>query len=57
MIRFEAFNNGRPFEQLSLKGTYMFAQDDIPVRSQLEFSNGAFQAVRYGDAAVELTTL
>jgi len=57
MIRFAAFSDGQPIQQLSLNGTYMFAQDEIPVRSQLEFADGQFQVVRHGEAAVGLATL
>lgn len=57
MIRFKVFNQGSPVEQMSLAGSYLFAQDDIPVRSQLHYEGGELIGLRHSDTAVGLATL
>jgi len=57
MIRFNVFNKGKPAQTMSLYGTYLFGQDDIPVRSQVDFSTGELLGLRHSDTAVGLSTL
>ena len=57
MIRFRVYENGKPIRKMGLKGSHLFAQDEIPVRSQLEFVEGELMGVRQSDTAVGLSTL
>jgi len=57
MIRFAIFQNGRIARQIKLNNPHLFAQDEIPVRGELEFVSGELIARRPGDTAVGLLTL
>jgi len=57
MISFEVFNEGRAVQDISGNSTYMFGQDEIAARSQLEFQDGLLRSVRHGDGAVGIATL
>ncbi len=59
MIRFEIFNKGKQVKELSIsqKGMYLFGQDEIPIRSQLEMSDGQLLGIRHNDSNVGLVTL
>ena len=57
MIRFEVFKRGELVAHMPLTGSYLFAQDEIPVRSQLTFTDGELMGVRHSDTAVGLATL
>jgi len=57
MIRFRAFKDGKQINQSYLDGAYLFAQDEIPVRSQLRFEKGELLAVRHNETAVGLANL
>lgn len=57
MIRFRVYEQGRQVKQMPLHGCHLFAQDEIPVRSQLEFVDGELLGVRHSDTAVGLSTL
>jgi len=57
MIRFKAYKNNQPVRQMRLNGTHLFAQDDIPVRSQLKFTDGELIGLRHNDTAVGLAIL
>ncbi len=35
MLRFEAYRNGKPVQQVDLSGAYVFGQDDIPMRADI----------------------
>jgi glycosyl hydrolase family 10 len=51
------FDKGNAAQQLPLHGSYMFAQDEIPVRGQLQFDKGQLVGVRHSDTPVGLNTL
>jgi len=57
MIRFRAYKNDQPLSSIELKGAHLFAQDEIPVRSQLEFTDGEIIGVRHNDTAVGLVSM
>jgi len=57
MIRFKVYNQAKPAESLSLTGTYMFAQDEIPVRSQLQYANGELIGTRNSETAAGVATV
>ena len=57
MIRFNAYKEGQLVTELDLKGSHLFAQDEIPVRSQMDFIDGQLLGVRHSDTAVGLATL
>jgi len=42
---------------MDLNGSHLFGQDDIPLRSQLDFSNGELLGLRHSDTPVGLVTL
>jgi hypothetical protein len=57
MIRFLVFDNGQFNGQISINSMHMFAQDEIPVRCQLQYHQGEVQGVRHSDTAIGLCTL
>lgn len=57
MIRYMVFDKGHAAQHLSLNGSYMFAQDEIAVRGQLQFDKGQLLGVRHSDTPVGLSTL
>ncbi|MBN2377894.1 MAG: endo-1,4-beta-xylanase [Sedimentisphaerales bacterium] len=57
MIRFKVFQNGSVPNKMALNGAYLFAQDEIPVRGQLEYKQGELLGVRHSDTPVGLSTL
>jgi len=57
MISFNIYRKGKLVRQLSTDGTLLFGQDEIPVRSQLEFGDNRLIASRQGDAAVGLVIM
>ena len=42
---------------MALNGSYLYGQDDIPVRSQLDFSKSEILGLRHSDTPVGLVTL
>ena len=40
MLYFDVYRNGAPATSIDLAGSYAFAQDEIPVRAELGFSDG-----------------
>jgi len=42
---------------MPLNGSHLFGQDEIPVRSQLDFTNGELLGLRHSDTPVGLVTL
>ncbi|MBN1766228.1 MAG: endo-1,4-beta-xylanase [Sedimentisphaerales bacterium] len=57
MIRFKPYNNGQIVENMVLNGSHLFGQDEIPVRSQLDFAHNELLGLRHSDIAVGLVTL
>ncbi len=57
MIRFQVYSHGKAVQQMSLAGAYLFGQDDIPVRAQLNFADGQLIGLRNSDSAVGLSLL
>ncbi len=57
MIRFKVFQNGKVADSFHLHGAHLFGQDEIPVRSQLDFNDGEILGLRHSDTAVGLVTL
>lgn len=57
MIRFQVFSHGQPAEAWSTNGLHFFAQDEIPVRSQLSFESGELIGLRHSETSVGLVTL
>ncbi|MBN1436395.1 MAG: endo-1,4-beta-xylanase [Sedimentisphaerales bacterium] len=57
MIRFRAYKDQHPLQRFALNAAHLFAQDEIPVRSQLDFTDDEIIGVRHSDTAVGLATL
>lgn len=57
MIRFVVFDGGRRLTQMPLGGLHLFGQDEIPVRSQFDFTDGNLVGIRHGDTAVGLAVI
>ncbi|MFC1782022.1 endo-1,4-beta-xylanase [Planctomycetota bacterium] len=57
MIRFRAFRNQKQINRSFLNGAYLFAQDEIPVRSQLRFEKNELLVIRHNETAVGLANL
>ena len=57
MIRFKAFGDRQLEKQTASNGLHLFAQDEIPVRSQLEVVDGELIAVRHNPTPVGLAVL
>ena len=43
MIRFLAFSEGKPTEQVDLSVAYLFGSDGVPLRAEIEFKDGTIQ--------------
>ncbi|MBI9017725.1 MAG: endo-1,4-beta-xylanase [Phycisphaerae bacterium] len=57
MIKFDIFSDGLVASELDLQGAYLFGQDEVPVRTQLEYTEGQLLGNRHGDTAIGLKTL
>lgn len=57
MIRFKVFQQGQAVQKMLLTGSHLFGQDEVPVRSQLDFTNGELLGLRHSDTAVGLVIL
>ncbi|MCF7957903.1 MAG: endo-1,4-beta-xylanase [Phycisphaerae bacterium] len=57
MIRYKVFHNGLAPKQFPVVSTYLFGQDDIPVRSQVDYAEGELLGLRHSDSPVGLVTL
>lgn len=57
MIRFRVYGDGQLVKQMTVKGSHLFGQDEIPIRSQLDFVDGEILGVRQSDTSVGLSTL
>ena len=57
MIRFDLSKAGRKLEPALFNGAHLFAQDEIPVRGQLQLKNGHLLCIRQSDVPIGLATL
>ncbi len=57
MIRFKIYDQGKEVADMPLNGSYLFAQDEIPVRGRLEFADGELLGIRHSDSAIGLASL
>ena len=57
MISFEVFNDGKAVQDVSANSMYMFGQDEIAVRGQMELHDGLLRSNRHGDSAIGVSTL
>ncbi len=57
MITFDLTKAGRRLEPAIFNGAHLFAQDEIPVRGQLQIKNGHLLCIRHSDVPIGLATL
>ncbi len=57
MIRFTIYQDGKKPDKLDPSSIYLFGQDEIPVRNQVEYVDGELMGMRHSDTAVGLVTL
>ena len=57
MLRFDVYRNGKPMEQIALRGAYVFGQDYIPVRADLTAVSGQITCMKHAPGACGVALL
>ena len=57
MLRFEAYRNAQPMQQVDLSGAYVFGQDDIPIRADIAAADHQIRCMKRmpGPAGLAIT--